>query len=270
MAQAIFCSFFLLVLSSLVFTEAFVPSARRTTTRSKPLYENFGLDIGEDPVENTLQEIYGEVNYKNFVGSYKDDALLLGGKPYNIIEAIRVNKLLSVTVDSGLLEALESKGITLSQIEKLLPVADDLGVLPLVKNNKKLLVSLAPLLIEPAPLLLPVIASVLKTPAANFQFSGVALLAAGAYELGDNVLLAVPLLFLGVPLAGLGAILGSFGGITSLPSAESYSTASVTSFATSSSPSAKAPKVSASKAPVLKNRGDGGTQNGKRKLIKIK
>lgn len=38
--------------------------------RVKPVNENFFLSIGEDPVENTPKEIFGEVAYKSFVESY--------------------------------------------------------------------------------------------------------------------------------------------------------------------------------------------------------
>jgi hypothetical protein len=43
------------------------------------------------------------------------------------------------------LEALEAKGLTLSEVEKLLPLADELNLLPLAVANKDLLLSLAPL-----------------------------------------------------------------------------------------------------------------------------
>jgi len=230
-----------------------------------PLNENFGLGIGEDPIENTDQMIYGEVNYKNFVESYKPNALITGN--YGIIQSIRDSRLLTVTADSGLLEALEAKGITLSQVEKLLPLIDELGVLPIVAKNKDLLVSLAPLLIEPAPVLLPIVAGILNTPAATFQFPGFALLAAAAVEFGDNGFLAVVLALLGVPLAGLGTVLGSLGGLKSLPSATSYSTAS--SVSTSSFKAEKGPSTRIKSGAKVSNNRDGGDRNGKRKLIKI-
>jgi hypothetical protein len=52
--------------------------SRKMMIRMKHLNENFGLDIAESPEENTLREIYGEVNYKNFVGKYEPNGLLLG------------------------------------------------------------------------------------------------------------------------------------------------------------------------------------------------
>lgn len=128
-------------------------------------------------------------------------------------------KLLSLTADSGLLQALEAKGVTLSQLERLLPILDNIGALPLLARNKNLLLSLAPLLIEPAPLLLPLVVSLLKTPASSFTTSGAAFLTIGTYELIDqNTLLAVALLLVGIPLYGVGAILSTPISLPEVPS----------------------------------------------------
>jgi hypothetical protein len=52
----------------------------------------------------------------------------------------------------------------LSQIEDLLPVLDDLGLLEVALGNKQLLLNLiAPLLVEPAPLLLGPLAGLIKS-----------------------------------------------------------------------------------------------------------
>ena len=102
----------------------------RFSSRVTPLSENFFLDIDTvfDPAVNTPRELFGEgksciiltkllsynfyiiiiVAYKGYVENYDDQALLLGN--YNPIDGIRSNKLLSLTADSGLLEALEAKG----------------------------------------------------------------------------------------------------------------------------------------------------------------
>ena len=228
---------------------------------------------------------------------------LIVGK-YDIIERIRELKLLSLTVDSGLLQALEAKGVTLSQLEKLLPVVDNLGLLPLVAKNKDLLLGLAPLLIEPAPLLLPLVVSVLKTPSTNFLVPGYALLAGSAYELfNQNVLLAVPLILLGFPLAALGTVLSTSISLPEVPKGAVASTPAPVAAAASpfdaSRPVARgkpkvaavaeskvdavkevapaapkvaakaAPKVSVS-APTVASKAAGGSLNGKRKLVKIK
>lgn len=173
-------------------------------------------------------------------------------------------KLLTVTAESGLLEALEAKGLTLSQVEKLLPLADDLGLLPLAYKNKDLLLGAAPLLLEPAPLLLPILASIVRTPASTFSGLGFALLAAGGYEIVDSngilgallVLLSGPAVLLGSALSG-GLPLPSGGAGSSAASADTFAP----SVQTGSRPAAKA----SSSIQTASNR-----QNGKRKMIRIR
>jgi len=64
-------------------------------------------------------------------------------------------RLLKKTAESGLLTALEEKGVTLSDVEGLLPLAEQLGVLGLVADN-------AELIVEAAPTLLPLAAGFVK------------------------------------------------------------------------------------------------------------
>ena len=172
-------------------------------------------------------------------------------------------KLLTVTAESGLLEALEAKGLTLSQVEKLLPLADDLGLLSLAYKNKGLLISAAPLLLEPAPLLLPILANIIRTPASTFSGIGFALLAAGGYEIVDsNGILGALLVLLAGPAVLLGSALS--GGLP-LPSAgAARSTASADTFAPIQSGSRPAAKASSSVQSVS-NR-----QNGKRKVVRVR
>jgi hypothetical protein len=244
--------FALAALCTILSTVAYISPASlsRKAPRVQPVYENFFLPIGEDPAENTPAQLYGEVAYKNFVTTYNPEGLIVGGAKYDAITRIRQLKLLSLTAESGLLEALEAKGVTLSQIEKLLPLADDLGVLPLVSANKGLILSILPLLIEPAPLLLPILVSVLKTDSTLFLNGGLALLAAGGYEgvLAGNGLLAAPLVLLGAPLAALGAVLSGSVSVP-VPAASSVSASFV------STPAAKtfsAPAVSSNRPKALK------------------
>lgn len=223
----------------------FVPAVKyEARTSLKPLAENFFLDIAEDPVENTPKALLGEANYRNFVESYNPEGLIVGGPKYKLIERVRQLKLLSLTAESGLLEALESKGVTLSQIEKLLPLADQLNVIPFALANKDLLLNVvAPLIIEPAPVLLPIIVKILNTPSSTFTTAGLALIAGGAFEgIENNLLLGAPLVLLGAPAVVLGAVLGALG--TSLPAVPT--TISVSSSSTST-PSAPAPTVAASR-----------------------
>lgn len=196
--------------------------------RVKPVYENFGLTIAEDPAENTPKEIFGEAAYKSFVQSYNPEGLIVGGPKYNIIERLRQLKLLTVTAESGLLEALEEKGVTLSALEKLLPLADDLNLLPLLVSNRDLaLNTLAPLAIEPASALLPLVVSILKTPPTTFLAAGLVLAGAGAYEVLDGVTLAAPLVLLGLPLIALGGVLSGSVSLPSLPSGSSFASSPI-------------------------------------------
>lgn len=249
---------------------AFMASNARARATLKPLNENFGLDWStlNDPEKATPGQLLGEETYRNFVGSYDDAALLnkkdpfaTGGQgSYDPIDRVRALKLLTLTAESGLLEALEARGLTLSQVEKLLPLADNLGLLGLVKANIGLAAGAAPLLIEPAPSLIPILVSVLSTPPATFTGAGVALAGAGVFEVTQsNALLAAPLVLLGVPLLAVGTVLGSLGG--DLPSATAYSAA----------PKAAAPKA-ARRAPASSNvkvSAGGGANNGKRKVVRV-
>ena len=127
-------------------------------------------------------------------------------------------------------------------------VVDNLGLLPLVVANKNLLVNvIAPLAIEPAPILLPALVSILKIPPSNFLGAGVALLGAGLYESTDNILLALPLLLLGVPVAGLGALLS---GSVPLPTAAASPVAASVSAAPKTSVVASSGRPVAGKKPA--------------------
>ena len=145
---------------------------------------------------------------KNYVADYDPDALINGGPKYDILGRVRDLKLLSQTADSGLLELLEEKGLTLSQAERLLPLVDSLNLLPLLLKNKNLLLDVAPLLVEPAPALLPTIVGVLKTPSQNYIIPAALLLGTGLYEvIADNALLGGAEVLLGLPLLVLGTVL---------------------------------------------------------------
>ena len=85
--------------------------------------------------------------------------------------------LLKTTADAGILSKLEANGLDLVTLEKLLPVIEDTGALSIAGNNQQLLLNLvAPLLVEPAPILLPVVAGALeKGPTAFYGAAAVAL-----------------------------------------------------------------------------------------------
>mmetsp|Transcript_13931 Transcript_13931/g.12633 ORF Transcript_13931/g.12633 Transcript_13931/m.12633 type:complete len:257 (-) Transcript_13931:61-831(-) len=249
--------FVILLICTITKVNCFVSLSSNRLPRVKPVNENFFLDIAEDPAVNTPKEIFGEVSYKTFVEKYDPEALLVGGKKYNIIERVRALKLLSLTAESGLLEALEEKGLTLSQAEKLLPLVDELGLLPLLAKNKELVLAVAPLIIEPAPALLPIVVSVLKTPASSFTYTGLTFATVGTYELFDNALLGAPLLLLGLPLFVLGSVLS---GSVSIPVPKKPE--GILSIE-------EAPKPSADR-PTVKADSSNNSLNGKRKVIKVK
>jgi Protein of unknown function (DUF1118) len=126
---------------------------------------------------------------------------------YNVIGRVRDLDLLQKTIDSGLLSKLDAQGLDLATIEKLLPLADKLGVLSLAANNQQLLINgVAPLLVEGAPLLIPVLSGAVGAgPGAFF-------LAAGAFG-GLEAFFIIN--EVDIPLVGLSA--GVFGGLLLVP-----------------------------------------------------
>lgn len=130
-----------------------------------------------------------------------------GCHQYNVIRRVRELDLLQATIDAGVLSKLEKNGLDLVTLEKLLPLLEQYGLLSLAANNQQLLVNLvAPLLVEGAPFLLPVVAGALEVgPPAFFLgaagFGGIEL-----YLLANDV---------EVPLVGLPA--GVVGGLLLVP-----------------------------------------------------
>lgn len=195
--------------------------------------ENFGLSFAEDQTENTPGAILGEYRLKEtFVPSVRRDSLLTSDYP--VLERVADLNLLTLTAESGLLEALEAKGLTLSTLEKLLPVAEDLGVLSLIQNP--IVVNLiAPLLIEPAPFLLPGLVSLINLPSQFYTLIAVALLAIDANGFIADEEISIPLLVGATLFAGLGVL--SSGGVSVPSSSGGGSRASSPSSASSPQPS---------------------------------
>jgi len=174
--------------------------------------ENFGLSFAEDPAVNTPKTILGERRLKEeFINSYKPTATVLGGQPYPLLQEVQKKKLLSATADAGLLGALEDLGLSLSDLEKLLPVIEKAGLLSLAAQNLDLaLILTGYLLVEPAPALIPILGLLLKVPppvyaataigAAGLE-SLIVLTDASDYSLAGLVL--VPVALLSAVLAGL-------------------------------------------------------------------
>ena len=106
-------------------------------------------------------------------------------------------------------------------VEKLLPLLEEYGLLSLAANNQQLLVNLvAPLLIEGAPFLLPVVAGALEVGPPAFFLGAAGLAGTEAFLLANNVevpfvglsagvVLGLLLVPLSLVLAGAGVFLGS-------------------------------------------------------------
>jgi hypothetical protein len=116
---------------------------------------------------------------------------------------VRELDLLGATAEAGILSKLEANGVDLAKLEKLLPAIEELGLLEFAGSNQQFLINLiAPLLIEPAPYLLPGVAALLAAgPSAFFAFAA----GTGALEIALIASNAeVPLVGLPAgPLAGL-------------------------------------------------------------------
>lgn len=183
------------------------------------VFENFGLDFAEDQAENTPDIILGEANLKQWTGTVNENSFL--NRQYNILGRVRELGLLKQTVDLGVLSKLEKNGVDLKTLEGLLPALESAGLLSVAGNNQQLLINLAaPLLIEPAPFLLPAVAGALEVgPPAFFLAAATVLAAEGGLVVNHvmvpfiglpaDVLLGLLLVPLAVVLGGLGAALAS-------------------------------------------------------------
>lgn len=225
--------------------QAIAPSTRRSTQ----LRESFGFDFAENTYSNQPNLLKGEQEYKQFVNKYKEDNMLnrkvredkvygsalvdhrdltvfsvvLCHPPYhspplqyNVIGRVRELNLLKATADSGVLSKLEANGVDLATIEELLPLAEDLGLLSLAGSNQQLLVNLvAPLLIEPAPFLIPLIAGALEVGPSAFFAAAAGLAGLEFVLLANDVELPFVGLsagvFLGLLLVPLTAVLTAAG-----------------------------------------------------------
>ena len=125
--------------------------------------------------------------------------------------------LLEKTAELGILSKLEKQGLTLQKAEHLLPLLEDLGLLGLVANNQQLLINgVAPLAVEGAPLLLPLVAGALDVGAPAFYLAAASLAGLDAFLFASGA--EIPFLGLsagavaGVLLVPLSAVLVVVGG----------------------------------------------------------
>jgi hypothetical protein len=126
---------------------------------------------------------------------------------YPVLTRVRELGLLEKTAELGILSKLENLGLTLEKAEELLPALEKAGVLSLVANNQQLLINgVAPLAVEGAPLILPVVAGALEVGPAAFY------LAAASFAGLDYYLFASGA---EIPFVGLSA--GAVGGLLLIP-----------------------------------------------------
>lgn len=250
-------TFAVLTLGSLAVSQAFMapsPAAFGPTSRAavrssagrSMKMENFNLPVGEDQAENVPTSMLGEANYRKFVASYKPDGMIIGGARYPVLKRVSELKLLSLTAETGLLTRLEELGLKLSDLEKLLPLAEELELLQLAEKNQDLILqTLAPIAIEQAPALLPILTAVLRTPPTTFYAIAAAALVA---EAGIVVVSGNPLIDIlaGIPLVGVAAVSAVAGTVLSsgisVPSAGPRKIKSVSSSSSSSSSADVTPK----------------------------
>ena len=62
-------------------------------------------------------------------------------RAYPVLDRVREKKLLTKTAESGLLSALADSGLTLKQVEALLPALEDAGLLSFAANNADFLLN---------------------------------------------------------------------------------------------------------------------------------
>lgn len=203
--------------SSSAFTGSRLRTGRSSSARRSSnalVMENFGFDFAEDQVENSNPLLLGEANYKQFVTTVNDNSFL--NRQYNVIRRVNELDLLQKTADLGILSKLEKNGVDLETIESLLPLAEQYGLLTLAGNNQQLLINgAAPLLVEGAPLLLPVVAGALDIGPVAF-YAAAAALAGSDYALLANHV-EIPFVglsagfFLGLLLVPLSVVTGGLG-----------------------------------------------------------
>jgi len=178
--MAPFSFIFTLILSTTCTSSAFTPNVRsssrvhqgRQSVADVSVRENFGFSFAEDSADITDQ-LLGEANYKQWVGTIQDKSFL--NRQYNLLRRVRELDLLSRTADAKILTGLEKNGINLAQLEKVLPLIDALGLVSVAGSSQQLLINgVAPLLVEPAPYLLPAIGKALEVgPLAFFAAASV-------------------------------------------------------------------------------------------------
>eukprot|EP00543_Licmophora_paradoxa_P011221 CAMPEP_0202457858 /NCGR_PEP_ID=MMETSP1360-20130828/15797_1 /ASSEMBLY_ACC=CAM_ASM_000848 /TAXON_ID=515479 /ORGANISM="Licmophora paradoxa, Strain CCMP2313" /LENGTH=218 /DNA_ID=CAMNT_0049078037 /DNA_START=6 /DNA_END=662 /DNA_ORIENTATION=+ len=189
----------LVVVAVLSVASGFVAPGQVAIKSTTSLSESFGFDFAEDSYENTPGIIRGEQNYKQWVNSIDDNSFL--NRKYNVVRRVRELDLLQATADNGILSKLEKNGLDLKTIEKLLPIAEELGLLSVAANNQQLLLNLVGFfLVEGAPFLLPVVAGALEVGPPAFFLAAAAFGGLDVFLFANNVELPFVGLSAGVTL----------------------------------------------------------------------
>jgi len=123
---------------------------------------------------------------------------------YNVIGRVRELNLLQQTADAEILTKLEKNGVDLRTLESLLPTLESLGLLSFAANNQQLLINgVAPIVVEGAPLLLPLVAGALEVGPTAFYLAAALSAATEFYLVANDV--EVPLI--GLPAGALFGLL---------------------------------------------------------------
>lgn len=127
----------------------------------------------------------------------------ISSSQYDVVRRVRELDLLGLTAEYGILSKLEKNGLDLKTLESLLPAIEETGALSLVGSNQQLLVNgVAPLVVEGAPLLLPLVAGALDIGAPAFFLGAAAAAGAEGAIIANNV--EIPFVGLGLaPISGL-------------------------------------------------------------------
>mmetsp|Transcript_22620 Transcript_22620/g.45438 ORF Transcript_22620/g.45438 Transcript_22620/m.45438 type:complete len:175 (-) Transcript_22620:191-715(-) len=156
------------------------------------------------PFDVTLTEFLGRQNFFVLTLWTLCFRLIL---QYPVLSRVRELGLLEKTAELGVLSKLEKQGLTLEKAEELLPLLEELGLLSLVANNQQLLINgVAPVAIEGAPILLPVVAGALEVGPAAFYLAAATFAGLDAYLFASGA---------EVPFLGLSA--GAVAGLLLIP-----------------------------------------------------
>ncbi|CAM9694452.1 unnamed protein product [Ascophyllum nodosum] len=170
-----------------------------------------------------------------------------------LIKQTRELKLLSTAAKLGLLSKLEKAGLSLKDVEKLLPLVDENDLIGLAKGLGPDLLKVAPAALSAAPAALPLVASALSVPGEALFAAALASVAAGLallLVLPHDSLPGVALeTFLVIPLLFVLPAVCAVGGIALSGLKKGWLINNIASY--KPAPSKPAPKSASSGAPAI-------------------